>query len=116
MGRTVAELEMSLSASEWLGWLHFFAIEPYGTPLLDVIQAQSRALLANINRNEKVRPTPFDAREFLIFTGAASKNSIDSKSADSENIQKKTPELINGLTADEWKLATFLRARQERYQ
>ena len=94
-------MEASLSASEWLDWQRFFAEEPYGTPLHDVIQAQLRALLANINRNEKARPTPFEARDFLLFLQP-------------EPEVTEAPELINGLTPAEWRLATYLRAYEER--
>ncbi|WP_449413218.1 phage tail assembly protein T [Pandoraea soli] len=105
MGRTVAELEANLTSSEWLDWLRFFAIEPYGTPLTDVVQAQLRSMLANIHRNDKARPTPFDAREFLLF--------MESAPAESE-AESKAPERINGLTPGEWQLALYLRSHQER--
>jgi hypothetical protein len=94
-------LEASLSASEWLDWQRFFADEPFGTPLHDVMQAQLRALLANINRNEKVRPEPFEARDFLLFLPP-------------EPQVPEAPELINGLTPAEWRLAMYLRAYEER--
>ena len=96
MGRTVAELEANLTSSEWLDWLRFFAIEPYGTPLTDVVQA---------HRNDKARPTPFDAREFLLF--------MESAPSESE-AESKAPERINGLTPGEWQLALYLRSHQER--
>ena len=101
MGRTVAELEAGLSASEWLDWQRFFAVEPFGTPLLDVIQAQTRALLANINRNDKVRGHPFEAGEFLLFSR-------------SEAEAAPEPETVSGLTVPEWRLALYLRACAER--
>ena len=102
MGRTVTELELSLSASEWLDWQRFYAQEPYGAPLQDVIQAQLRALLANINRNEKARPDTFDVEEFLIFVEPASLA-----------LEDPEPELINGLTPADWRLALYMRALGE---
>jgi hypothetical protein len=106
MGRTVAELEHSLSASEWLDWLRFFALEPYGAPAMDVIQAQLRALLANIHRNEKARSEPFEPREFLIFSNAQVNEAADQS--------ESSPALINGLSPKDWQLALYLRAWQER--
>ena len=89
----------SCSPSFW----RFFAVEPFGTPLLDVIQAQTRALLANINRNDKVRGSPFEAGEFLLFSR-------------SEAEANPEPETVNGLTVPEWRLALYLRACAERTQ
>ena len=90
-----------LTASEWLDWQRFFAVEPFGAPLVDVIQAQLLCLLANINRNDKVRQEPFEPGEFLLFTRA------------------ETPpetETVGGLTPSEWRLALYLRACAERKQ
>lgn len=102
MGRTVAELEASLPASEWLDWLRFFALEPYGAPAIDVIQAQLRSLIANIHRNDKARSEPFEPREFLLFSQTQ---------ASTETAPALTH---NGLTASEWQLALYLRAWQAR--
>jgi hypothetical protein len=104
MGRTVAELEASLSASEWLDWLRYFALEPYGAPALDVIQAQLRSLIANIHRNEKARSQPFEAREFLLFSQIQ------------EEQEAVIEPLHDGLSAQEWQLALTLRAWQERHE
>ena len=60
MGRTVAELEAGLSASEWLDWQRFFAVEPFGTPLLDVIQAQTRAACERIAESLEACGARFD--------------------------------------------------------
>ena len=104
MGRTVTELEATLSASEWLDWLRFFALEPYGAPAMDVVQAQLRSLIANVHRNDKARSDPFEPREFLLFS-------------EPEKPEPSTPvPLVNGLTAGEWQLAMYLRARQAREQ
>lgn len=100
----MAELEATLSASEWLDWLRYFAVEPYGAPALDVIQAQLRSLIANIHRNDKARSEPFEPREFLLFSQA---NKVE---------DLPEPNLHNGLTAQEWQLALTLRAWQERHQ
>jgi len=88
-----------LSASEWLDWQRFYSLEPYGAPLADIIQAQLRVLLANINRNDKVRPEPFRTEEFLLLA--------ESEAAPSEPAK---PELIEGLTLADWRLALYLRA------
>lgn len=39
----------SMSASQFIGWLKFHAIEPIGTMAADLRSAQICALLANIN-------------------------------------------------------------------
>lgn len=106
MGRTVAELEASLSASEWLDWLRFFALEPYGAPAMDVVQAQMRSLLANINRNTKERPEPFEPREFLLFS--------QTQDVEQDLPETQEPPTYNGLSAQEWALAMSLHAWQQR--
>ena len=106
MGRTVTELEHALSASEWLDWLRFFALEPYGAPAMDVIQAQLRSLLANIHRNEKARPEPFEPREFLIFSTMQTDQARDTP--------QSSPVLVHGLSPKDWQIALFLKAWQER--
>jgi hypothetical protein len=94
-------LEATLSASEWLDWQRFAAVEPFGAPMLDVVQAQLRALLAEIHRDAGVRREPFEPRDFLLF-----------QTPPSETLQQAT----HGLSAADWRLAMYLKALQARQQ
>ena len=67
--------------------------------MLDVVQAQLRALLAEIHRDAEARREPFAPKEFLLF-----------QEADPE------PETVNGVSAADWKLAMYLKAVQARQQ
>lgn len=101
LGRTVEELNATLSASEWISWLQFFEVEPYGLPVIDVVQAQLRALIGNIHRNDQARPEPFHVRDFLLFMNEASHEEIQGAP------------INDGLSASEWQLAMYLRAYQD---
>ena len=95
------ELEATLSASEWLDWQRFAAIEPFGAPMLDVVQAQLRAVLAEIHRDPKARTEPFAPQDFLLFT---------------RPVEPSDVQLVDGLTAADWRLAMYLKALQARQQ
>ena len=60
-------------------------------------------MLANINRNDKARPEPFRTEEFLLF--------IEPEPTPADQSE---PELIEGLTPADWRLALYLRSLSER--
>lgn len=63
LGRTVSELEHSLSSSELTEWMSFFEIEPFG-PMRDNLHAgQIAAMLFNVNR--KKGSSPIGPGEFM---------------------------------------------------
>ena len=84
-------------------------------PALDVIQAQLRSLLANINRNDKVRSDPFEPREFLLFSEAQGAEPESGSGSGARQAEQEV-QTVNGLTAGDWQLAMFLRAWQAREQ
>ena len=50
LGRTVNELETSLSSSEFAEWMAYYTIEPFGQWRDNLHAAQITAMLYNINR------------------------------------------------------------------
>ena len=64
LGRTVQELENTLSGRELTEWMIYDSINPIGEIRGDIRNACLMALLANINRDPKY--PPFKADDFLI--------------------------------------------------
>ena len=69
--------------------------------MLDVVQAQLRAVLAEIHRDPKARTEPFSPQDFLLFTRLP---------------EASDAQLVDGLTAADWRLAMYLKALQARQQ
>lgn len=67
LGRTVEELLDTVSYEELLRWGELNAISPIGEWRADVRSAQIVAMMANINRDTKRHPEPFQIKEFLLF-------------------------------------------------
>ena len=64
---TVADLSERLSEEELTYWMAYNLISPFGDFRQDVAGAQICAVLANINRDKKKRPNPYEIRDFLPF-------------------------------------------------
>jgi hypothetical protein len=73
LGRTVDELLDSISYEELALWGVYYSIEPFGEWRADVRSAQLAALTANINRDRKKRPQPFEIKDFMSFDNVAEK-------------------------------------------
>lgn len=50
LGRTVAELERTLTSSEFSEWMAYYELEPFGAWRDNLHAAQIAALLYNVNR------------------------------------------------------------------
>lgn len=53
--------------SEYETWREFYQIEPWGLAVQDSLFAGLAALLANVNRDAKARPKPYQLSDFRIF-------------------------------------------------
>jgi hypothetical protein len=61
LGRTVAELQQTLSAAELVEWLAFYRIDPWGGYRADLGAAMVASTLANVHRTASSQPfTPDD--------------------------------------------------------
>ncbi len=66
LGLTVDELGARMSAREFVAWQVFAAREPFGEARGDLQAAHIASVIANVNRDPKVRPQPFTTHDFLL--------------------------------------------------
>lgn len=52
MGRTVAELQRSMSSAEFGEWVAFYSIEPFGDRVADLRAGVVASTVANVNRGK----------------------------------------------------------------
>lgn len=64
-GCTVAELQSRMGQSEFMDWIAYYAVEPFGGVRGDVQTAILASLIANANRNPKKQPRAFKPAQFL---------------------------------------------------
>lgn len=57
---------MEMSPSELGEWLAEYTISPWGEWRGDLRAAQTTAMIANVNRDSKSRPEPFQPRDFMF--------------------------------------------------
>lgn len=62
---SVAEAQAKIDSKEFLRWMAFNRLEPFGQQAEDIRFARLMALIANANRDPKRKPTPFSADDFM---------------------------------------------------
>ena len=63
LGATVGELKNRMGAAEFVEWMAYYRLEPFGPERVDVAVAGHSALVANMNRKQG-KPA-FKLKEFL---------------------------------------------------
>jgi hypothetical protein len=81
-----------MPTSEYLGWQQFYMIEPWGLRTEDAMHAHAISVLANINRDTKVRKEPFQIKDFLLY-----------KEPEPVTAEEDEP-TVEGKTSAQWKL------------
>jgi len=56
-----------MSTRTFRNWQIFYSIEPFGENRAELRHGQQMALAANINRDTKRRPEPYNALEFMNY-------------------------------------------------
>jgi len=67
LGKTEHELLKTMSSVELTKWMALYSIEPFGDHRADMRMGITTALIANIKRNETVKPDPFLPSDFMPF-------------------------------------------------
>jgi hypothetical protein len=87
LGRTVAELEASISEKELRDWVDFYAVEPWGEQPAWWRTGTIAALLSNIHRDPK-KSDPFTPLDFVPKDPSAEKtNGLDSRRVRAEMVE-----------------------------
>lgn len=64
---TVRDLSQRLTEEEFGEWLAYDSISPIGGNRIDILAAQICSVIANVNRNQKKKPSPYTIKDFLLF-------------------------------------------------
>jgi len=78
LGRTVAEIDQTMTSTELSYWMVFYALHPFGPERDNLHAAIIASTLANVNRG-KNQPA-FSAEDFMI------KNQHEKRSAETKNV------------------------------
>lgn len=66
LGRTVSEIEQTLTVAELQDWIEFAKVEPFGEVRADAQMAMLIAMYANANRDTKQHKEPYDVEDFRL--------------------------------------------------
>ncbi len=58
-----------ISWDEFLEWIEYASLEPFDETRADYRAASICALIANVNRDRRSRPSPFQVSDFLLLFG-----------------------------------------------
>ncbi len=70
---TVEELKNKMSYEEFIDWMAFYQIEPFGPSVNSLGHAVTSSVIANVNRNPKKQKKPYKPDDFLIKVDRAKK-------------------------------------------
>ncbi|MEZ4714310.1 MAG: DUF4035 domain-containing protein [Caldilineaceae bacterium] len=64
-GCTVAELQSRMGQTEFLDWLEYYQVEPFGEVRAEMRMGMLASVLANIHRDSKKKPEAYSPKEFM---------------------------------------------------
>lgn len=103
-----------MSYPELLEWAEFAQIDPDPEWRADARSAQICAILANVNRDSKQRPAPYEIREFMMFDKLA--EAQKSQAPKSEPTPEASQEVKGAKIAPETVAWLFAKSRQSAKQ
>lgn len=62
---SVARAQREMSSSEFTEWRAFYELEPFGDWRADLRVARLTQITAEVNRDSKKRPEPYEVRDFM---------------------------------------------------
>lgn len=62
---SVRQAQREIDAAEFNEWLAYWRLEPFGETAADLRHGILTAVLANVNRDPKTRPQPFEPADFI---------------------------------------------------
>jgi hypothetical protein len=88
LGKLPGEIDQ-MPYADFLEFMAFYEIEPWGLAVQDAMQANAVQVLANVNRDAKQRPEPYRIKDFLLFAPPEA---------------PKAEPTVDGKTAAQWRL------------
>ena len=75
---SVRRAQMEVSSLEFTEWMAYYELEPFGEIIADLRHGGAVAMLANVNRDSKVRPELYTADDFIYWrdTGKTSDEAV----------------------------------------
>lgn len=67
MGYPLSVLKRVMTWAEFIGWMQFYAQEPFDDRRGDRASAEIATVFANAHRDRSARPQPFHPRDFMPF-------------------------------------------------
>jgi hypothetical protein len=67
----VHQAQAEISSAEFTEWMAYYKLEPFGDTVADLRHGTACALLANVNRDPKANPDPFNADDFIYWSASA---------------------------------------------
>ena len=88
LGKLPGEID-EMPYADFVEFMEFYQIEPWGLAVQDAMQANAVQVLANINRNVETRKEPYSIKDFMLFAP----------------VEAEKPEpMVEGKTATQWQL------------
>ena len=88
LGKLPGEIDQ-MPYADFLDFMAFYDIEPWGLSVQDALQANAVQVLANINRDAEQQPKPYSIKDFMLFVPP--------------EVPKEEP-TVDGKTAAQWRL------------
>ena len=83
--------------ADYLEFMEFYEIEPWGLAVQDALQANAVAVLANVNRDAEKRPEAYRLKDFMLFAPPQ---------------EPRIEPTVEGKTAMQWRLIFDAEAAQ----
>jgi len=61
----MAELQARMGQSEFMEWLEFYELEPFGEVRAELRAGMVASIIANVHRDAKKAPEPYKPRQFM---------------------------------------------------
>ena len=96
LGRLPGEID-AMPYADFLEFQELYALEPWGLPVADAMNAHQISVMANLERDSKTRPEPYMIKDFLLFPGP---------------VKPVVETLVDGKSAAQWRMIFAAEALQ----
>lgn len=79
---------------QFVGWMRYYAQEPFGEERADIRAAITDSVIANANRDSKKRPRPFSPQDFMPFAKSTSRSGRTKPLTDQAEFRRMTQNMM----------------------